>query len=127
MKTVTKTFELQLDEKPTGYVLRLNDQDKCVLRICQIPKDCIVSDGLLDIMYPKTTKETTPKFIQNVDWELLREQKQTMLDMISGEEETICTGALQGIVNLLDALQDYAADDMGLGDKVVFNLEEEEE
>jgi len=54
MKSIVKKFELQIDEKPNGYVIRLNDQNKCVLRICQIPKELMESGEFVDVIYPKT-------------------------------------------------------------------------
>jgi len=69
--------------------------------------------------------EKIPEFIQKIDWKLLREQKQTLLRI----QETLQTTPkrydhIEGIIEFLDALQDYAADDMRLGDKLVFNLDE---
>lgn len=127
MKSVITEFELQFDEKPNGYVLRLNNKDRCVLRICQIPKDLIVKDGFVDVVY----KDSIPEFIQKIDWKLLREQKQAVSNLINRTRCTIeleedDSNALEGIVHLIDALQDYAADEMGLGDKIVFNLPEDD-
>jgi hypothetical protein len=31
MKSIIKKYELQIDEKPIGVVIRINDQDKCIL------------------------------------------------------------------------------------------------
>lgn len=37
MKITTEIFELQIDEKPNGGVIRLNDsKGNCILRICGI-------------------------------------------------------------------------------------------
>lgn len=41
METKVKEFELQIDEKPNGAVIRLNDETGCVLRICGIPKELV--------------------------------------------------------------------------------------
>lgn len=39
MQSLIATFELQIDEKPSGGVIRLNDSNgKCILRICRLPK-----------------------------------------------------------------------------------------
>lgn len=65
------------------------------------------------------------KSIQNIDWELLREQKADLVYMSQFIEVEKLIGSIEGVIALLDALQDYAADDMGLGDKVVFNLDED--
>lgn len=125
MKSVVKEFELQIDEKPNGYVIRLNDKDECVLRICQIPKEVMHKANLVDIVY----SDTHPKFIRNIDWDLLRQQKKSLLEIIAKRKADpkrghFFTNDLEGIVELLDALQDYAADDMELGDKKIFNLED---
>ena len=57
MKSIQKVFEFQIDEKPNGYVVRLNDEKGCILRICQIPKELIESDGFIDVAYPKPQKK----------------------------------------------------------------------
>ena len=51
------------------------------------------------------TIDTIPK---NIDWELLKQQKETILNFLSvnKEGETELTSALDGIINLLDAIQD---------------------
>lgn len=51
-------FELQIDEKPNGIVIRLNDAERCVLRICNLPKELVFDkDGtvkeFIDITYPQ--------------------------------------------------------------------------
>ena len=59
METITKTFELQFDKKRGGAVIRLNDENGCVLRICNVPLDFVfnVHDNkprdFIDITYPK--------------------------------------------------------------------------
>lgn len=60
-----------------------------------------------------------PEFLLKMDWKLLREQKQYLLD--TGIE----TEPMQGVIALLDAIQDYAVDSMGLSQKKVFNLPKE--
>ena len=44
METITKEFELQIDEKPNGAVIRLNDETGCVLRICGVPTNMVYED-----------------------------------------------------------------------------------
>ena len=55
MEKFIKNFELQIDEKPNGMVIRLNDEKGCVLRICGIPKKLVCEDGevreFIDISY----------------------------------------------------------------------------
>ena len=84
-----------------------------------------------------------PEFIQKIDWKLLREQKIDILSIIedlyfaakhadnAGEEELSDKyrsqiDSLSGIIILLDTIQDYSVKEMGLSDKEVFNLEEDE-
>ena len=55
-----------------------------------------------------------PDFIMNIDWKQLREQKLYLL------QTGIETEPIDGIIHLLDALQDYAADELGLGEELVF-------
>jgi len=62
METKIDTFELQIDEKPNGIVIRLNDsQGKCVLRICKIPKKLVYLGAeireFIDITYPLKINE----------------------------------------------------------------------
>ena len=57
METIVKKFELQIDEKPNGkVVIRLND-GRCVLRICNVPKELVYIEGelrdFIDITYQK--------------------------------------------------------------------------
>jgi hypothetical protein len=45
METITGTFEIQYDSKPTGAVIRINDdQGRCILRVCQIPVNVVYDD-----------------------------------------------------------------------------------
>jgi len=62
METIIKTFELQIDEKPNGCVIRLNDEKCCILRICGIPKELVYDEqgeirSFVDITYPKTVTQ----------------------------------------------------------------------
>jgi hypothetical protein len=41
MENIHKAFELQIDEKPNGAVIRLNDETGCLIRICGIPKETV--------------------------------------------------------------------------------------
>ena len=48
----------------------------------------------------------------NVDWDLLHEQKLVLLEILGGiPRESIAGQALAGIIHLLDALQDEAAEE----------------
>ena len=69
MESIFKNYELQIDEKPSGVVIRLNDDTgKCVLRICRVPKILVYSGEeikeFIDITYPaKENLKTFEQFI----------------------------------------------------------------
>lgn len=58
MESTIKTYEVQVDEKPNGMVIRINDEMGIVLRICGIPKELVLEPNgevkkYIDITYPK--------------------------------------------------------------------------
>lgn len=57
---------------------------------------------------------TRPRFITRIDWELLKKQKKTLLKLNKDEH-------IDGIIALIDSLQDYAVDVMGMSEEEVFN------
>jgi len=83
--------------------------------------------------------ELAPEFIQGIDWELLKDQKNDLLQSIedfkieakeagsAGEPELSDryvkqVNSLTGILNLIDGLQDYAVDFCELPEKKVLDL-----
>jgi len=51
-------LEIQFDEKPNGAVIRVNNVNGCILRICGIPKELVFDENgnvreFVDIAYPK--------------------------------------------------------------------------
>ena len=69
-----------------------------------------------------------PKFINGIDFTTLRTQKATLLNVIDGfEKNNINTDDLNGILNLIDAIQDYAVDILGIPAIHVYDFEREEE
>ena len=69
------------------------------------------------------------EFALNMDWKLLREQKETLLRMIR-ENTDDCLDfdeveTLQGMINMIDEIQDQAVDNLDVPEKEVFpDLEE---
>jgi hypothetical protein len=55
-----------------------------------------------------------PKWIAQMDWTMLREQKQWLADQASAHPDQA-----EGLLSLLDALQDHAVDELGLPEEVV--------
>lgn len=66
---------------------------------------------------------------ENMDWELLRQQKMTLLHMLEPYQNILLTDEefedLQGILHLIDAVQDHAVDVLGVDKNIVFNLTED--
>lgn len=78
-----------------------------------------------------------PEFMTKMDWPLLRQQKLTLLRIrgdypvppvaeVSAEQYGVDMDHLEGLINGLDAIQDYAVDVMGLSDELVFGAVNEE-
>jgi hypothetical protein len=64
----------------------------------------------------------------NLDWKLLREQKSLLLVLAQGGKTTVEeTELLQGVVNLMDCLQDYALDNGEATELEVFGTEQNPE
>jgi hypothetical protein len=76
----------------------------------------------------------TERFLNGIDWELLSKQKVTLVEYIGQRAEYLEDQAeddpiiadLDGILNLLDALQDFAADEFGLTTYFPHDVDEED-
>ena len=66
---------------------------------------------------------TRPRFITKIDWSLLKKQKKTLLIIKNCHEDITSdqTKDIDGIIHLIDAIQDYAVDSMGISEEEVFN------
>lgn len=64
-----------------------------------------------------------PKFIKEIDFELLRNQKSTLLELVFDGKSLTKEQAdkLEGIIGLLDGLQDYAVE-TGIDENIVFEF-----
>lgn len=60
--------------------------------------------------------------IDNVDFALLKQQKASLLSINENVVSHDQYVAIGGIVNLIDAIQDYAVERLGLDENVVFDL-----
>ncbi len=67
---------------------------------------------------------TRPRFITRIDWVALKAQKQDLLAVITTAEGSK-RDSLNGILHLIDSLQDYAVDVMGIDEREVFHLIDE--
>ena len=72
--------------------------------------------------------------IKKIDLNLLREQKQILIDLQYRENPNGSQNlkanefkALEGIISLIDHIQDEAVEQLGLDESEVFNLQKEQE
>jgi hypothetical protein len=69
------------------------------------------------------------EFFKGIDWSELRNQKRTLLETIewlNNFPANPISKQLDGIVHLIDALQDYAVDELGINENSIFDFEDEE-
>jgi len=59
-------------------------------------------------------------FAESIDWALLKEQKQFLLDEVTTRTDSETVETIDGLLNFLDAIQDFFADNVGLGEDTVF-------
>lgn len=66
-----------------------------------------------------------PEWIQKIDWKLLKEQKSILFDIIQDIDDAEKVNALEGIIYLIDAIQDYAVDELEIDEQTVFGDDKE--
>ena len=60
------------------------------------------------------------KFLKNIDFKDLKKQKKTLLEVISRAETQKEADNLNGILHLIDSIQDIAVDEYDYKEKTVF-------
>ena len=63
------------------------------------------------------------EFTRNINWELLRKQKSTLFNLIQEIDNVEQVEHLEGIIYLIDAVQDEAVDNEGVDENLVFGTE----
>lgn len=76
MESRIKTYEIQFDTKPSGAVVKINDENGCVLRICGIPKKMVFEPSgevkpYIDITHPK--RENKQKSAESIALNALKQ------------------------------------------------------
>lgn len=72
------------------------------------------------------TKEIEKNPIRKIDFSELRKQKKTLVSVMNTVTTVEETNDLIGILHMIDAIQDYAVDELGWDEKIVFDFDEEE-
>jgi len=117
--------------------------DKCASDFVVVwqPLEYKTVDEILDLIEgSKTTYEDENNPINKIDFTELRNQKTTLLETIRFLEESgimsefdpnvdtvEIVNNLTGILHLIDSLQDYAVDELGWDQMLVFDFEKEDE
>lgn len=68
----------------------------------------------------------TPYFIEKIDWSELRNQKNALIEVMNTVVTVEEGQYLEGILGLIDAVQDYAVDEMGLNPTDIYDFEQED-
>jgi len=63
-----------------------------------------------------------PYDFSKIDWALLRDQKKELLANSNMADGSPLTEAIDGIIELLDSIQDYAVDELGMSEMEVFGF-----
>jgi len=63
------------------------------------------------------------EFVRDINWELLRKQKLTLFNLIQEIDNVEQVEHLEGIIYLIDAVQDEAVDNEGVDEAFVFGTE----
>jgi len=63
------------------------------------------------------------EFVRDINWELLRKQKLTLFNLIQEIDNVEQVEHLEGIIYLIDAVQDEAVDNEGTDEDIVFGTE----
>jgi hypothetical protein len=68
-----------------------------------------------------------PEALKGIDWDLLKTQKKVLLEMAENMDDVPKLEAVEGIICLLNEIQDAAVDEYGLDENLVFDLHPEDE
>lgn len=64
-------------------------------------------------------------FIKEIDFDLLKKQKSKLLDIIRDCDNIETVDLMEGLITLIDKIQDIAVDDYGYIENEVFDLDNE--
>jgi hypothetical protein len=149
-KQINKAAETYLCDQEEGdncdaYAVLLEESDKgngdCraadFVTVWQPLENSVSVDEMIHLIEDSISEPEVPEILQKIDWTDLRGQKTVLLKLIDEIEKQYppnaiisipveAAEALTGILNLIDSLQDFAVDEMGVNSIHVFDFEEEE-
>ena len=68
-----------------------------------------------------------PELYYDIDWALLKQQKKSLLKVIEDCDNVPVLEHLEGILVLIDSIQDDAVDNFGVDENLVFDFDDDEE
>lgn len=81
-------------------------------------------DMFYDLIMGTMGMKEIPQFINDIDWDLLKQQKLSLLYIVNNNTliNNVISEDVNGIVHLIDSIQDYAVDVVGIDDDIVFGI-----
>lgn len=112
---------MQSQSKPIYIDIVYEHCTECDNDMPSINHICLICGQITTIVQDEPACNVqVPEFIQNMDWKLLRTQKEAILTIINWNKLPLLNESLEGIISLLDAVQDYAVDVAGYSETDVF-------
>jgi len=91
------------------------------------PLENSVSVDEMTHMIEDSIDSEMPELYKGIDWDLLKQQKKSLLKVIEDCDNVPVLEHLEGILVLIDEIQDDAVDNFGVDENLVFDLTEDEE
>lgn len=73
------------------------------------------------------TPKTAEELIQGIDFELLKEQKKALLEITENCDDVPKLEKIEGVIALINEIQDYAVDILGIDENIIFDLHPDED
>ena len=91
------------------------------------PMENMTVAAMIEVIENAIVKEEMPEFMKNIDWTLLKQQKKDIFAVIQDIDDIQKLESLEGIICLLNGLQDAAVDTYGLPEDLVFEFSSDED
>ena len=83
--------------------------------------------NLIETIENSVDEPEMPELYKDIDWELLKQQKKSLLKVIEDCDNVPVLEHLEGILVLIDSIQDDVVDNFGMSEDLVFDLHSEED
>ena len=81
-------------------------------------------DMFYDLIMGTMDMKEIHQFINDINWDLLKQQKLSLLNIVNNNTliNNVMSEDVNGIVHLIDSIQDYAVDVVGIDNDIVFGI-----